>query len=317
MSAQWRSSNTQDDRARRREPLEERPPARRTARSRPPAGARPPRAARAAPARSSVARPRRARARERLARCASRVVASSSVSSRPRAGADHLAQRPERDALAVRRAIGPRASRPSRRGRRGTSGTPRRGGSCRCPPGPMTETSRTRRSRDVAWNRSLSRRSSVVAADERGLEARRRGRGRRRSATTRSARHAGTGATLPLSSCSPAGSNAMAALAAPLRRLADEHRRRAARPTAAALPCSRGRPRPCPGLVAPSVTAASPVSTPAPGLDAGPERLHGVDELEGRPDRPLGVVLVRDRRAPDGHDRVADELLDACRRSAR
>src|SRR5581483_4972703 len=31
---------------------------------------------------------------------------------------------------------------------------------------------------------------------------------------------------------------------------------------------------------------------------------------ERRPDRALGVVLGRDRRPPDGHRRVADELLD-------
>ncbi len=47
-----------------------------------------------------------------------------------------------------------------------------------------------------------------------------------------------------------------------------------------------------------------------PGRDAGPERADGVDELERGPDGPLGVVLVGDRRTPDGHHRVADELLD-------
>ena len=36
----------------------------------------------------------------------------------------------------------------------------------------------------------------------------------------------------------------------------------------------------------------------------------GIDQLEGRAHRSLGVVLVRGRGAPDGHDRVADELLD-------
>ena len=57
------------------------------------------------------------------------------------------------------------------------------------------------------------------------------------------------------------------------------------------------------------------------GQDAGPEleRLVAglppevadrVDEVEGRPHGPLGVVLLGDRRAPDGHDGVADELLD-------
>ena len=69
-------------------------------------------------------------------------------------------------------------------------------------------------------------------------------------------------------------------------------------------------PRPCPGPVAPIVTAASPVSTPArasrcPRADAGHR-----DELERGANRPLGIVLVRDGRAPDGHYGVADELLD-------
>ena len=42
----------------------------------------------------------------------------------------------------------------------------------------------------------------------------------------------------------------------------------------------------------------------------GPERADGVDEVERGADGALGVVLVRGRRAPDRHDRVADELLD-------
>ena len=37
---------------------------------------------------------------------------------------------------------------------------------------------------------------------------------------------------------------------------------------------------------------------------------HRLDELEGRADSPLGVILLRDGPAPHGHDRVADELLD-------
>ena len=46
------------------------------------------------------------------------------------------------------------------------------------------------------------------------------------------------------------------------------------------------------------------------GLDARPEVTDGLDQLEGGANGPLGVVLVGDRRAPDGHHRVADELLD-------
>ena len=36
----------------------------------------------------------------------------------------------------------------------------------------------------------------------------------------------------------------------------------------------------------------------------------GRDELESGSHRSFGVVLLRDRDAPDRHDRVADELLD-------
>ena len=84
---------------------------------------------------------------------------------------------------------------------------------------------------------------------------------------------------------------------------------------------------------APSVTAASPVSTPARARSSGaptsaPSADDGRDEVERRANGPLGVVLVCDRRSPDGHDGVADELLDGaavalddraarCRSSAR
>src|SRR6185312_13101550 len=40
------------------------------------------------------------------------------------------------------------------------------------------------------------------------------------------------------------------------------------------------------------------------------EGAHGVDQLEGDADGPLAVVLLRERGAPDGHDRIADEFLD-------
>jgi hypothetical protein len=43
---------------------------------------------------------------------------------------------------------------------------------------------------------------------------------------------------------------------------------------------------------APIVTAASPVSTPARRLQRRVELRHRRDEVERRPDRPLGVVLV-------------------------
>ena len=44
--------------------------------------------------------------------------------------------------------------------------------------------------------------------------------------------------------------------------------------------------------------------------DLGAERLDRRDEVERGAHRALGVVLLRDRCAPHGHHRVADELLD-------
>jgi hypothetical protein len=44
--------------------------------------------------------------------------------------------------------------------------------------------------------------------------------------------------------------------------------------------------------------------------DLVPERGHGRDQVERRPDGPLGIVLGGVVGAPDGHDGVADELLD-------
>ena len=46
-------------------------------------------------------------------------------------------------------------------------------------------------------------------------------------------------------------------------------------------------------------------------LDAGAQRPDRVDQVEARPDGPLGVILVGERSAPHGHHGVADELLDA------
>ncbi len=61
---------------------------------------------------------------------------------------------------------------------------------------------------------------------------------------------------------------------------------------------------------APIVTAASPVSTPARAWSRRVELRHGRHQVERSPHRPLGVVLLRHRRPPDRHHRVADELLD-------
>ena len=176
------------------------------------------------------------------------------------------------------------------------------------PAGPTTETRRARRSRLVAWNRSLSSLSSssrptngASRASERPLPP--------RSATTRRARQAGTVDAFPLSACSPAGSKAIATDAA----------RCVASPTStvpgAAADCSLE-----------AVLTRSPATMPWPDgtqghrrlagqhpgtrRDAGSQRAHRVDEIERRSDGPLGIILAGDRRTPDGHDRIADELLD-------
>ena len=65
-----------------------------------------------------------------------------------------------------------------------------------------------------------------------------------------------------------------------------------------------------PWLVAPMVTAASPVRTPARASMPGPSDRTASTRSSAGADGPLGVVLLGRGRAPDGHDRVADELLD-------
>ena len=69
-------------------------------------------------------------------------------------------------------------------------------------------------------------------------------------------------------------------------------------------------PATIPSLVAPMVTAASPLMTPARAWIPGPMALHGVDQLQAGANGPFRVVLACRRGAPDGHHRVADELLD-------
>ena len=49
---------------------------------------------------------------------------------------------------------------------------------------------------------------------------------------------------------------------------------------------------------------------PRPGLDGRPESPDRIDQLERGTDAPFRVILVCYRRTPDGHDSVADELLD-------
>ena len=69
-------------------------------------------------------------------------------------------------------------------------------------------------------------------------------------------------------------------------------------------------PATMPWFVAPRVTAASPVSTPARASRSGPRPRTASTSSSAGPDGALGVVLVGDRGAPHGHHGVADELLD-------
>ena len=69
-------------------------------------------------------------------------------------------------------------------------------------------------------------------------------------------------------------------------------------------------PATIPWPTAPIVTAASPVRTPARAERPGPSEPDRADELQAGTDRTLGVVLVGDGGAPDGHHRVSDRLLD-------
>ena len=71
------------------------------------------------------------------------------------------------------------------------------------PPTPSTATSRARRSSAVAWNSSLTRRSSR-SRPVNGASSPAARRVPPRPATTRSARHSGTGSALPLSWWTPA-----------------------------------------------------------------------------------------------------------------
>ena len=211
-------------------------------------------------------------------------------------------------ALAVRRASGPRATST----RSTTPSTYLRNSHARrllpMPACPVIETRRTRRSRAVAWNRSLSSRSSASRPTN-GASSRSSRPRPRRSATTRSARQTRHRRDLALehllagllvgdrAARSPGGST-----------------RRRGRLPGGATDWSRE-----------AVLTRSPATIPwslradrhrglagedaGARLDPGSERSDRVDELEARADRALGVVLVGGRRAPDRHHRVADELL--------
>ena len=136
------------------------------------------------------------------------------------------------------------------------------------PPGPVIETRRVRRSRPVVAIRSFSRRSSSSRPTN-GGSGRSERPSPRRWATTRRARQAGTGAVLPFSVCWPASSKAIAALAARIVASPTRTVPGSATDWSRAAVLTRS-PATMPWFVAPRVTAASPVRTPARAWIVGP-----------------------------------------------
>ena len=208
-----------------------------------------------------------------------------------------------------RRGSGRGATRPPRRGRRCTSRTPRRGATCRCRRSRSTETRCALRSSARRVEELLDEAQLAVAADERRLEARRRCSAPPRAAVTRSARQSAHRLGLALQLVLAGVLVGDRRLGRALRRLADEHRARLG-----------GRLDARGGVDEVAGDHALPVGAERDrrlaGQHAGPSRErrvelgHRGDQVERRPHRALGVVLVRDGRPPHRHHRVADELLD-------
>ena len=101
--------------------------------------------------------------------------------------------------------------------------------------------------------------------------------------------------------------------------MALEAARNVASPTStqpgAAAVCSRAAvltmsPATMPWLVAPQRDGGLAGQDAGACLDPGGQPGDSVDEVQRRAHGAFGVVLMRGRGAPDGHDRVADELLD-------
>ena len=263
-SAHWRSSKTRTAGSRWRS-ARRTSARRRTARRASERRVAASRAGRAGRARSSAARSRRARTPASVAAIRSRVVASSSVSARPARrrtispSAQNVMPSPIRrraalvpvdrleDAVDVLQELPGEAALADAGlagdGQRGAPALARRG---------MEEV--------------LEQAQLVVAAHERASRPSDRP-WPPRLATTRRARQAGTGAVLPLSTCSPAASKTMARAGRSLGRLADEDRagrRDGLQPAGGVDEVAGDHPWP----VAPRVTAASPVRTPGAGLEA-------------------------------------------------
>ena len=177
------------------------------------------------------------------------------------------------------------------------------------PATPTTDTSFARFSSALAWKRSLTSRNSAVAADERRLQP--GGRAALAASLGRDPqglpqRH---GLCLALELVLARVGVGDRGLGGAPGRLADEHHSRLGRrldarggvdEVARHHPLTLGAHRDG-GLTREHARARRQIRV---------DRGHGRDELECGAHRALGVVLVRDRRAPDGHHRVADELLE-------
>ena len=133
-----------------------------------------------------------------------------------------------------------------------------------------------------------------------------------RSATTRRARHAGTGSALALERLSPAALEGDGRVGRPLGRLVHEDGARLARRLEAEAVFTRSpATMPWPLAAERDRRLAGHHRRRAPARLGRPRaRRDGVHHVERCAHRALRVVLVRDRRAPHRHDRIADELLD-------
>ena len=176
------------------------------------------------------------------------------------------------------------------------------------PATPTTESRCAFSSSAEAWKSSLTSRSSRSRPTNGGSSPAERP-SPPRFAITRSARQSWSGSVLPFSSCDAAVLVGDRCVARAAGRVADQHRSRLGRRLdagggvdevagdhALALGAERDR-----GLAG---------EHPGAHANVGAEPLDRRDELERRPDAALGVVLLRDGRAPERHHRVADELLD-------
>ena len=222
--------------------------------------------------------------------------------------ADHLAQRPERDALA----IGRRPAAVPVRVSTSPSMYLRNSHASRLlpmPAGPMTDTSRSRALAPVAWNRSLSRRSSSSRPTN-GASRRLRAVPPADARPRHAARARPAPAPLALERLLAGRLERDGAAGRALGRLAHEDRSRAAATDWRRAAVLTRSPATMPWFDRADRDGRLAGQDAGARLDARTEDADRVDQLERGADGPLGVVLVGGRRSPHRHDRVTDELLD-------